>query len=55
MNRIGSAANFQGSELDTIGVTNDVISNFNAFSIILFGPILNVSNKPIQLSDKPLW
>ena len=25
------------------GVTNDVIGNFNSFSIILFGPILNVS------------
>jgi dipeptide/tripeptide permease len=51
-NGIGSSANFQGSELDTTGVTNDVIGNFNSLSIILFGPILNYGLYPLLRNTK---
>lgn len=42
-NGIGSAANFLSNMLKGNGVPNDVIGNFNSLSIILLGPILNVS------------
>jgi POT family len=42
-NGIGSSANFLSNMLTGNGVPNDVISNFNSLSIILLGPILNVS------------
>lgn len=45
-NGIGSSANFQGTMLDSTGVTNDVLGNFNSLSIIIFNPILNVSSPP---------
>lgn len=40
---IGSSANFLSTMLTGNGVPNDVISNFNSLSIILLGPVLNVS------------
>lgn len=40
-NGIGGAANYLTTMLTTNGVPNDVISNFNSLSIILFAPILN--------------
>ena len=46
-NGIGSAAGFQGTEMNVEGVTNDVISNFNSLAIILFGPILNYGLYPL--------
>lgn len=42
-NGLGSSANYLGTMLTGNGVPNDVISNFNTLSIIVLGPILNVS------------
>ena len=47
-NGIGSSANFLSNMLKGNGVPNDVISNFNSLSIILLGPILNVSIPPLS-------
>ncbi|KAI0016687.1 MFS general substrate transporter [Xylariomycetidae sp. FL0641] len=44
---IGSAASFTSTMLTTNGVPNDVISNFNSFSIILFAPVLNYGLYPL--------
>lgn len=49
--RLGSSANFLSTMLTSNGVPNDVIGNFNSLSIILVGPILNVSvSTPAQLN-----
>ncbi|KAL4913050.1 hypothetical protein BDW62DRAFT_220929 [Aspergillus aurantiobrunneus] len=40
-NGLGSAASFLSTMLKTDGVPNDLISNFNPLSIIVFAPILN--------------
>ena len=40
---IGSSANFLSTMLIGNGVPNDVIGNFNSLSIIVLGPVLNVS------------
>lgn len=45
-NGIASSANFLSTMLRSDGVPNDVIGNFNTLSIIVLGPILNVSLKP---------
>ncbi|KAL3953106.1 hypothetical protein ACCO45_013049 [Purpureocillium lilacinum] len=42
-NGIGSSANFLSTMLIGNGVPNDVIGNFNSLSIIVLGPVLNVS------------
>ncbi|KAI0527872.1 major facilitator superfamily transporter peptide [Xylaria bambusicola] len=46
-NGIGSAASFLSTALRTDGVPNDVISNFNSLSIIVFAPILNYGLYPV--------
>lgn len=46
-NGIGAAASFLSTMLETNGVPNDVISNFNALSIICFAPILNYGLYPL--------
>ncbi|KAL2265121.1 hypothetical protein VTJ83DRAFT_6221 [Remersonia thermophila] len=46
-NGIGSAASFLSTMLETNGVPNDVISNFNPLSIITFAPILNYGLYPL--------
>jgi len=45
-NGLGSAASFLSTMLETNGVPNDVISNFNSLSIIAFAPILNYGLYP---------
>ncbi|RYP43349.1 hypothetical protein DL768_009966 [Monosporascus sp. mg162] len=46
-NGIGSAANFLSTMLETNGVPNDVIQNFNSLSIICMAPILNYGLYPM--------
>lgn len=46
-NGIGAAASFLSTMLETNGVPNDVISNFNALSIIAFAPVLNYGLYPL--------
>ncbi|OGM45330.1 oligopeptide transporter [Aspergillus bombycis] len=46
-NGLGNAASFLSTMLTTNGVPNDVISNFNALSIIVFAPILNYMLYPL--------
>lgn len=46
-NGIGAAASFLSTMLETNGVPNDVISNFNSLSIIAFAPILNYGLYPV--------
>ncbi len=46
-NGIGNAASFQSTMLETNGVPNDVINNFNPLSIIAFAPILNYGLYPM--------
>ncbi|KAL2131774.1 hypothetical protein VTI74DRAFT_4624 [Chaetomium olivicolor] len=46
-NGIGAAASFLSTMLETNGVPNDVISNFNAISIIAFAPVLNYGLYPL--------
>ncbi|KAE8382440.1 POT family-domain-containing protein [Aspergillus bertholletiae] len=46
-NGLGNAASFLSTMLTTNGVPNDVISNFNALSIIFFAPILNYGLYPL--------
>jgi dipeptide/tripeptide permease len=46
-NGIGAAASFLSTMLETNGVPNDVISNFNSLSIIAFAPILNYGLYPL--------
>ncbi|PTU19737.1 hypothetical protein P175DRAFT_0524075 [Aspergillus ochraceoroseus IBT 24754] len=46
-NGLGNAASFLSTMLTTNGVPNDVISNFNSLSIILFAPILNYILYPL--------
>lgn len=46
-NGIGGAANYLTTMLETNGVPNDVIGNFNSLSIILFAPILNYALYPL--------
>lgn len=46
-NGIGNAASFLSTMLTTNGVPNDVISNFNSLSIIVFAPILNYGLYPL--------
>ncbi|KAK0723285.1 general substrate transporter [Lasiosphaeria miniovina] len=46
-NGIGQAANFLSTMLETNGVPNDVIGNFNSLSIIAFAPILNYGLYPL--------
>jgi dipeptide/tripeptide permease len=43
---IGSSANFLSTMLETNGVPNDVIGNFNSLSIIMFAPVLNYGLYP---------
>ncbi len=45
-NGLGAAASFLSTMLETNGVPNDVISNFNSLSIIAFAPILNYGLYP---------
>jgi hypothetical protein len=40
---IGNSANYLSTMLRTDGAPNDVLNNFNAFSIMLGSPLLNVS------------
>ncbi|KAL2018986.1 hypothetical protein VTK56DRAFT_10211 [Thermocarpiscus australiensis] len=46
-NGIGAAASFLTTMLETNGVPNDVIQNFNSLSIIAFSPILNYGLYPL--------
>ncbi|SPQ20635.1 6cf59c5c-48ef-4732-acc4-49b8166f1942 [Thermothielavioides terrestris] len=46
-NGIGAAASFLSTMLETNGVPNDVISNFNSLSIIAFAPVLNYGLYPL--------
>lgn len=46
-NGLGGTANFLTTMLETNGVPNDVISNFNSLSIIAFAPILNYGLYPL--------
>ncbi|KAL4789050.1 POT family-domain-containing protein [Aspergillus venezuelensis] len=46
-NGLGSAASFLSTMLKTDGVPNDLISNFNPLSIIIFAPILNYGLYPL--------
>ncbi|KIM92793.1 hypothetical protein OIDMADRAFT_46534 [Oidiodendron maius Zn] len=46
-NGIGNSASFLSTMLTTNGVPNDVISNFNSLSIIVFAPILNYGLYPL--------
>jgi len=46
-NGLGSAANFLSTMLETRGVPNDVISNFNSLSIIAMAPVLNYGLYPL--------
>ena len=46
-NGLGGSANALSTMLTTNGVPNDVISNFNSLSIILFAPILNYGLYPL--------
>ncbi|KAI1768748.1 MFS general substrate transporter [Hypoxylon sp. FL1150] len=46
-NGLGSAASFQSTMLETNGVPNDVISNFNSLSIIAMAPVLNYGLYPL--------
>ncbi|KAK4183801.1 general substrate transporter [Podospora australis] len=46
-NGIGGAASFLSTMLETNGVPNDVINNFNSLSIICFAPILNYGLYPL--------
>ncbi|KAK4221775.1 general substrate transporter [Podospora fimiseda] len=46
-NGLGAAASFLSTMLETNGVPNDVIQNFNSLSIIAFAPILNYGLYPI--------
>ncbi|CZT19712.1 probable peptide transporter PTR2 [Ramularia collo-cygni] len=46
-NGIGEAAGYLTTMLRTSGVPNDVISNFNSLSIILFMPVLNFGLYPL--------
>lgn len=45
-NGLGSAANFLSTMLETNGVPNDVIGNFNSLSIIAMAPVLNYGLYP---------
>lgn len=44
---IGASASFLSTMLETNGVPNDVIQNFNSLSIIAFAPILNYGLYPL--------
>jgi dipeptide/tripeptide permease len=46
-NGLGSAASFLSTMLETNGVPNDVIQNFNSLSIIACAPILNYGLYPL--------
>ncbi|KAI9370120.1 POT family-domain-containing protein [Aspergillus egyptiacus] len=46
-NGLGNAASFLSTMLKTDGVPNDLISNFNPLSIIVFAPILNYGLYPL--------
>ncbi|KAK1761522.1 general substrate transporter [Echria macrotheca] len=46
-NGLGSAANFLSTMLETRGVPNDVIGNFNSLSIIAMAPVLNYGLYPL--------
>ncbi|KAL4901070.1 hypothetical protein BDW74DRAFT_160693 [Aspergillus multicolor] len=46
-NGLGSAASYTSTMLKTDGVPNDLISNFNPLSIIVFAPILNYGLYPL--------
>ncbi|KAL4748827.1 hypothetical protein BDW72DRAFT_214557 [Aspergillus terricola var. indicus] len=46
-NGLGGAASFLSTMLKTDGVPNDLISNFNPLSIIVFAPILNYGLYPL--------
>ncbi|KAL3475938.1 POT family-domain-containing protein, partial [Aspergillus californicus] len=46
-NGLGNSASFLSTMLKTDGVPNDVISNFNSLSIIVFAPILNYGLYPL--------
>ncbi|KAK3314467.1 general substrate transporter [Apodospora peruviana] len=46
-NGIGASASFLSTMLETNGVPNDVINNFNSLSIIAFAPILNYGLYPL--------
>ncbi|KAL2141124.1 hypothetical protein VTI28DRAFT_2783 [Corynascus sepedonium] len=46
-NGIGAAASFLSTMLETNGVPNDVISNFNSLSIIATAPVLNYGLYPL--------
>ncbi|KAK4239240.1 general substrate transporter [Achaetomium macrosporum] len=46
-NGLGSAASFLSTMLETNGVPNDVIQNFNSLSIIAFAPVLNYGLYPL--------
>ncbi|GAB1192599.1 hypothetical protein APSETT444_001792 [Aspergillus pseudonomiae] len=46
-NGLGNAASFLSTMLTTNGVPNDVISNFNALSIIVGAPVLNYMLYPL--------
>ncbi|KAG7285611.1 hypothetical protein NEMBOFW57_010240 [Staphylotrichum longicolle] len=46
-NGLGAAASFLSTMLETNGVPNDVISNFNSLSIIAFAPVLNYGLYPL--------
>jgi len=46
-NGLGQAANFLSTMLETNGVPNDVIGNFNSLSIIVMAPVLNYGLYPL--------
>lgn len=46
-NGLGQAANFLSTMLETNGVPNDVIGNFNSLSIIAMAPVLNYGLYPL--------
>lgn len=46
-NGLGQAANFLSTMLETNGVPNDVIGNFNSLSIIFMAPVLNYGLYPL--------
>ncbi|KAK3387889.1 major facilitator superfamily domain-containing protein [Podospora didyma] len=46
-NGLGGAANFLSTMLETNGVPNDVIGNFNSLSIIAMAPVLNYGLYPL--------
>jgi len=51
-NGLGEAANFQSTMLQTKGVPNDVIGNFNSLIIIVMNPILNYGLYPFLRKRK---